>query len=546
MSVYESKFWLKYYDEGMPHEIKIPEEAVRDYFLRNVQKDPQKPYLYFRDMKLSYGMINTLSRKLANALKDKLGAKKGDRITFLLPNIPQHVIAIQAGYKSGTINVGLNPLYTLPELKQQITDCSSKICIVLSLFSEKAFALQKDPDCPLEKVIIVNPQGAPAVKGGDNCFDFDELIKEGEDTEPAVEIKPNDVAMLQYTGGTTGVSKGCCLTNRNILSMCVQHGNWVGAAIPVSEMKNLCVIPLFHVYGWNTNVNMTLLGGGSIVLVPQPDVNLILENINTHEPTVWCTIPRLVNELILHPQIAESKLKNIRGFFCGSAPLPVESIKRLKDISGAAVMEGYGSSETTNILTINPVNRAKIGSVGIPLPNTIIKIVDVDDSGKEMPLGEWGEIIASGPQVMKEYWNNPSETAMVFNNKGYLFTGDIGYMDDDGYIYIVDRKKDMIIRSGFNVYPRDVDEVLYTHPKIKEACTIGVPHELSGETVKSYVVLHSGETLTDEEIKAFCKSQLAAYKCPEFIEFTDEIPKTGIGKMDRKALRQIDLNKSKK
>ncbi len=465
MSVYESNFWLKFYDESMPKSITVTEEAVRDWFLRNVKKDPDKTYLYFRDVKLSYGMVNTLSRKFANAVSDKLGALKGDRIVFLMPNIPQHVIAIQAGYKAGTINVGLNPLYTVPELKQQINDCSAKICIVLSLFAQKAFELQKDPECCLEKVIIVNPQGAPEVKGGENCYDFDTLAKEGKDEEPAVDIKADDIAMLQYTGGTTGVSKGCCLSNRNILAMCAQHGYWVGAAIDISEMKNLCVIPLFHVYGWNTNVNMTLLGAGSIILVPQPDVDLVLENINKHEPTVWCTIPRLVNAMILHPDIANSKLKNIKGFFCGSAPLPVESIKKLKEISGAAVMEGYGSSETTNIITINPVNRPKIGSVGVPVPNTIIKIVDVDDSSKEMPLGESGEIIAKGPQIMKEYWNNPAETANVFTKDGFLLTGDIGYMDEDGYIFIVDRKKDMIIRSGFNVYPRDVDEVLYTHPK---------------------------------------------------------------------------------
>lgn len=227
MSVYESNFWLKYYDEQMPKEITVPDDAVKDWFIRNVKKRPDKTYLYFGDVQLSYGMVNTLSRKLANAFTDKLKAEKGDRIVFLLPNIPQHVIAIHAGYKSGTINVGLNPLYTFSELKQQINDCTSEICIVLSMFAEKAFALQKDPDCCLKKVVIVNPQGAPAVKGGDNCYDFDNLIKDGRDEEPSVEIKSDDVAMLQYTGGTTGVSKGCCLSNRNILSMCLQNGLWI-------------------------------------------------------------------------------------------------------------------------------------------------------------------------------------------------------------------------------------------------------------------------------------------------------------------------------
>lgn len=544
MSIYESQFWLKFYDETMPHKIDVPDDAVRDWFVKHVEKHPDKTYLYFRDMELSYGLVNTMARKLANAVSDSLGAVKGDRVVFLLPNIPQHIVAIQAGYKAGTINVGLNPLYTLPELKQQINDCSAEICIVLSVFADKAFALQQDKDCTLKKVIVVTPQGFPKPEMGDNCFDYNELMQSGRDEEPSVDIHADDIAMLQYTGGTTGVSKGCCLSNRNILSMSRQHGLWIAAAIDIPEMKNLCVIPLFHVYGWNTNVNMTMLGGGSIVLVPQPDVNLTLENINNHEPTVWCTIPRLVNDMIHHPEIKSSKLKNIKGFFCGSAPLPVESIKKLKEISGAAVMEGYGSSETTNIITINPVNRPKVGSVGVPIPNTIIKIVDVDDSSKEMPLGESGEIIAIGPQIMKEYWNNPGETANVFTSDGYLLTGDVGYMDDEGYIYIVDRKKDMIIRSGFNVYPRDIDEVLYTHPKVRDACTIGVPHEMAGETVKAYIVLKEGETLSVDEVKGFCKERLAAYKCPEFVEFTDDIPKTSIGKMDRKALREIDRSRN--
>lgn len=540
MSIYESKFWLKFYDETMPHEVEVPDDAVRDWFRKHAETYPDKTYLYFRDMELSYAVVNSMARKLANAISDSLGAVKGDRVVFLFPNIPQHVIAIQAGYKAGTINVGLNPLYTLPELKQQINDCSAEICIVLSLFAEKAFALQKDKDCTLKKVIVATPAGAPKPELGDNCFDFNELIQSGRDEEPSVSIHADDIAMLQYTGGTTGVSKGCCLSNRNILSMCRQHGLWLAAAIDVSKMKNLCVIPLFHVYGWNTNVNMTLLGGGSIILVPQPDVNLVLENINKHEPTVWCAIPRLINDMIHHPEIGSSKLKNIKGFFCGSAPLPVESIKQLKDLSGAAVMEGYGSSETTNIITINPVHRSKVGSVGVPIPNTIIKIVDVDDSSKEMPLGEPGEIIAKGPQIMKEYWNNKEETDNVLTSDGYLLTGDVGYMDDEGYIYIVDRKKDMIIRSGFNVYPRDIDEVLYTHPKVRDACTIGVPHEMAGETVKAYIVLKEGETLSEKEVKAYCKERLAAYKCPEFVQFTDNIPQTSIGKMDRKALREID------
>ncbi|HDP79743.1 MAG TPA: hypothetical protein ENN21_02755 [Spirochaetes bacterium] len=536
MSIYESRFWLKFYDEGVPRDVAVPEEPVRHFFNQHVERFPEKTYLYFRDAQFSYAEVNDRACRLANGLTG-LGAKKGDRVAFLMPNIPQHVVAIQAGYKAGTVNVGLNPLYTVPELKQQVNDCDARIMIVLSLFAEKAFALLRDPGCSLATVVVANPQGAEKVTADGQVYDFDDLVRGSSAAEPDVEILADDVAMLQYTGGTTGVSKGCCLTNRNITAMCRQHGLWIGNALPPEEMKNLCVIPLFHVYGWNTNVNMTMLGGGSIVLVPIPDPNLILQNINQHEPTVWCTVPQLINALIHHPETASSKLKNIRGFFSGSAPLPVEEIKRLKELSGAAVMEGYGSSETTNIITINPINRTKPGSVGVPIPNTIIKIMDVKTGEKEMPLGEPGEIVAKGPQIMKEYWQNPKETKIVFNEEGYLLTGDIGYMDEDGYIFIIDRKKDMIIRGGFNVYPRDIDEVIYQLPQVKEACTIGIPHPKSGETVKVFVILKEGGSLTAEEIEKHCRTQLAPYKVPEFIEFVDEIPKTGIGKYDRKVLK---------
>jgi len=537
MSVYEARFWLQSYDKGVPADIEVPDVPVRDFFRHNVKKFPDKPYLIFGDESLSYSQVNRYACRLANAMAS-LGVEKGDRVAFLMPNIPQHVIAMQAGYKAGTINVGLNPLYTVPELKQQVNDCGAKVMIVPAMFAEKAQSLQQDPDSSLETVIVINTGEAGGSHGREGIYDFDALVQHASAEEPDVAIHPDDVAMLQYTGGTTGVSKGCCLTNANILAMCRQHGEWIATACPPEQMRNLCVIPLFHVYGWNTNVNMTLFGGGTIILVPQPDPDLILKNINQHEPTVWCTVPRLVNALIHHPETPGSKLKNIKGFFCGSAPLPAEEIKRLKEISGAAVMEGYGSSETTNILSINPVAAPKIGSVGLPLPNTVIKIVDVEDGTREMPLGEPGEIIARGPQIMKEYWQNPKETEHVFNAEGYLFTGDIGYMDAEGHIFIVDRKKDMIIRSGFNVYPRDVDEVIYQLEQVRESCTVGVPHEKTGETVKTYIALKPGASLSAEAVQEHCKTQLAAYKIPEFIKFVDDVPKTGIGKFDRKALRE--------
>jgi len=536
MSLYEKRFWLKSYDKGVPHDIEIPERPVRDFFKENVRRFPDKPYLIYNETTLSYALVNDLACRLANGLS-KLGAKKGDSIAFIMPNIPEHVIAIQAGYKAGTFNVGLNPLYTVAELKHQINDCRATIVIVYSRLAQNALLLKEDSGCCLKKVVVVTPRGEAILPETDSVFDFNTLVENSSPGEPGVEILPDDIAMLQYTGGTTGLSKGCCLTNRNIMAMCRQHGTWIGKACPPEEMRNLCVIPLFHVYGWNTNVNMTLLGGGTIILVRKPDPDLILYNINRHQPTIWSAIPRFISELIYHPGILESKIGSIRVFFCGGAQLLKEDIQRIRELSGAAVMEGYGSSETTNILTINPVNRTKQGSVGLPLPNTVLKIVDVDTGRGEMPVGDSGEIVAKGPQVMEKYWNNPLETELAFTDDGYLYTGDIGYMDEDGFVFIVDRKKDLIIRSGTNVYPREIDEVLYQLDNIQEACTVGVSHEKTGETIKVFVVLKPETSLTVYQIREHCRKQLAAYKVPEFVEFVDEIPKTGIGKLDRKALR---------
>ncbi len=536
MSLYENRLWLKSYDPGVAHDVEVPDEPVRCFFKKNVEKFPDKTYLLFNETSLSYAEVNGLACRLANAL-ETLGGKKGDRIALLMPNIPEHVVAIQAGYKAGTVNVGLNPLYTVAELKQQINDSGARTIIVYSRLVKKALELQQDEECTLKTVIVATPRGEAKVTEGNDLFDFYNLVEKAACEEPGVDLSGDDMAMLQYTGGTTGVSKACVLTNRNIMAMCRQHGTWMGQACPPEEMRNLCVIPLFHVFGWNTNVNMTLLGGGTIILVPKPDPDLVLHNINRHLPTVWATIPRFVREFMDHPRVADSKIGGLKGLLCGGAPLSDQDVERFKALTDAAVIEGYGSSETTNILTLNPVGHPKPGSVGLPLPGTVLKIVDVETGRMEMPAGESGEIVARGPQVMGEYWNNPEETEAAFTDEGYLYTGDIGYMDDEGFFFIVDRKKDLIIRSGFNVYPREIDEVIYQMPSIQESCTVGVPHDITGETVKVFVVLKPGTRLTVYQIREFCRRNLAAYKVPEFVEFVDEIPKTGIGKFDRNALR---------
>jgi len=304
-------------------------------------------------------------------------------------------------------------------------------------------------------------------------------------------------------------------------------------------VRTLCAIPLNHIYGLNANFNIALYTAGTIVLVAQPTPDNLLDAIEKHRPNIFAAVPAMILGLNNHPRITEADITSLKGIFCGSAPLPVETMKRFEELTGGRIFEGYGLSETVNILTCNPVFKMrKAGSCGIAWPDTDLVVVDVETGTQVMPRGEMGELIARGPQIFREYWNNPEETNLVLRD-GWFYTGDIVTIDEDGFIFIVDRKKDMIICSGFNVYPRDVDEVLYAHPAILEACAVGVPDPKRGETVKAYVVLKEGQSLTAEEVIAHCRQSLAPYKVPTIVEFIDAIPRTSVGKADRKALRAM-------
>jgi long-chain acyl-CoA synthetase len=462
----------------------------------------------------------------------------------MAPNIPQYVIALQACFKIGALGVPTNPLYTVPEIKHQFSDSGTETVIVMAAFADKVITAMKNGGTPIKRIIAIQIKGSPVdLEQLPEVLDFDQVMASGEDKEPDVSLAPDDIALLQYTGGTTGISKACMLTNFNLVAMAYQLGNGVDIVVPSSEARTLAAIPVYHIYGFNCNINYCLYCGGSIVLVAQPTVENLLEAINKHEPNVFAAVPAMIIGLNNHPDTPGSKIRSIKGMFCGSAPLPVEAFKRFEELSGARITEGYGMSETSNIVTSNPFfTLRKIGSVGIPYPDVDIKIVDPDTGTREMPIGEPGELICQGPQIMKGYWQNPEETANTLRD-GWLYTGDIAYMDEDGFIFIVDRKKDMIIASGFNVFPRDVDEVLFAHPKVLEACTIGVPDPKRGETIKAYIVVKAGETLTEAEIIEHCQQSLAPYKVPKLVEFVSEVPRTSIGKVDRKELRRLELEK---
>ena len=532
--------WESLYDEGVPKNFDYPDYPLKYWFNKWADKHPDKPYLLMGDFQMNYKDANWTARKLANALLD-LGVKKGDRVAIMAPNVPHYVLSLQALYKIGAIEVPTNPLYTVPELDLQFTDSGTETVIVMAGFADKAIQLMKDSSSPVKRVIVFQVPSAPVeVEKGENIYDFNQLVIGASESEPDIEVLPTDIARLQYTGGTTGVPKGCVLTNEMIFSQAIRTSTWTSGGfklIPFDEMRTLCAIPLNHIYGFNANVNICLYTGGSIVLVALPTPDNLLEAIKRHSPNLFAAVPAMIIGLNNHPDIANSDITSLKGIFCGSAPLAVETMKEFERLTGGRILEGYGLSETINILTVNPVfTLRKYGSCGIVWPDTDLVVVDVETGTKVIPRGELGELIARGPQVITEYWQNPGETANAVRD-GWFYTGDIVYIDEDGFVFIVDRKKDMILCSGFNVYPRDVDEVLFAHPKVLEACTVGVPDPKRGETVKAFVVVKPGQTLTADEIIEHCRKSLAPYKVPTLVEFIDAVPRTSVGNPDRKVLQ---------
>lgn len=531
--------WFKLYDKGVPLSVITPPISIKQLFNHCAEENPERDHLIINDTKLSYGMVNLAARKIANSLRD-LGIKKGDRVAIMAPNVPQYVIAFEACAKLGAIVVPINPLAAVTEVHHYIKDSGAEAVIVVAAFAKAPIEVLKANDTPLKNVIVAQiPSNPIEIESGPGIHDFNEFAAAGDDSEPSVDIKPSDVLMLQYTGGTTGLSKGCVLTNSNMVAIAYQESYWMSPLLSFGEeLRCLAAAPMYHIYGFNMNVNINHVFGGAVIMVPQPTTANILEAINKHEPNLFPAVPTMLIGLNQHPDIGTSKIKSIRGVICGSAPLPVEAMKTFEALSGAVITEGYGLSETSNILTANPLQTVrKPGGVGLPFPGNDIRIVDLETGTKDMPLGESGEIIAKGPTIMREYWNNPAETAKTMPD-GWLFTGDIGYMDDDGHIFIVDRKKDMVLSSGFNVYPREIDELMYSHPKVLNACSFGVPDPKRGESLKLALVLKPGEELTEAEVRDFCKEHLSGYKVPQQVIFVDELPLTPVGKPDRKTLRQ--------
>ena len=558
----EERRWHKAYDEGVPPSIIYEELTLPEMLDSAAARFGHRPAITFQNATLTYSQLKNEVDRLATALA-ALGVAKGTRVAIQAPNLPQTVIAIFATLRAGGITVLTNPLYTGPEIEHQWNDAGATVAILMDfLYAGRVkqirgkvgiehYIIASIPEYlgfPLNilapwKLKKASPPMMAKVPEAPNVHHFRKLIRRTSPNPPKLEVGMDDVAMLQYTGGTTGVSKGAMLTHRNMSFNTQQTARW---ATGIEEGKDtwLGCMPYFHIYGVTISMLTPVYMGGHIVLIPNPrDVGAMIKNILKHRVTLMPAVPAMYNAINQYPGVDKLDLSSIKICNSGSAPLPVEVLQRFEDLTGAKISEGFGLTETSPLTHCNPVyGMRKTGSVGVPVSDTDAKLVDIEDGLTEMPIGVEGELLIRGPQVMKGYWNRPEATDEMIKD-GWLYTGDLATMDEDGYFRIVGRKKDMILCSGYNVYPDEVDRVLMGHPAVLEAATIGVPDERRGETVKSFIVLKPGAKVTSEDLVAYCRERLAAYKIPRLVEFRDSLPKSTVLKILRRELRDEEMAK---
>lgn len=572
-SVWQTPFW----PEGVSHtpgEYLFPvyhilEEAEKTY--------PDNVYTIFNGATRTYRQVKETADRIAAFLAGK-GIKKGERVAIFLPNLPQYPEIFFGIVRSGAVAVNCNPAYTAPELNHQLKDSGAKMVFCMDHPEYYANTVKAIVETDVETVIVCNitsylpsavtssKEALAALPKADKIepghLMFDDIVAQSDPVPPQITIDPeNDTAVMLYTGGTTGLPKGAELTHANFSYNTVVTYEWFRLSHqkgkpPEKLIKGdyhcgLGILPWYHSYGLSGALLITCYLGAKIICVPDPRAGNppftdVLQIVDKFRPTFMPAVPTIFVAFANHPELDKYDISSFMGCFSGGAPLPAEVCRQFEARTGGTIYESYGMTETAPGLCANPTfeETRKIGSIGFPFPGTDVKILDVHDPEREMPRGEDGELAVSGPQVMKGYWNRPDANAEVFrtiNGKRYFLTGDIGNIDEDGYITITDRKKDLILVGGFNVYPREVEDILFTNPKVELAAVIGVPDERSGESVKAFIKLKEGESATVDEIKAFCKENMAAYKRPREIEFRDEIPVSNVGKLLRRVLRDEEL-----
>lgn len=540
--VYEKKPWLKFYDSRIEEDVQIEHRSLYDFLQSAVTRYSGKIAFTFLGKTFSYEDTKNVTDQFAAALH-KDGFKKGDRLSIMLPNSPHYIFTLFGTFRLGGIAVQVNPMYVEREIEHVLNDSGSEYIVVLDALYPRIKKVQ--PNTALKKVIVVSFGGARGeLAEGDQYFD--EFLAKEENT-PEVDIDLlNDVALLQYTGGTTGLSKGVMLTHNNLLANFNQVCDFAYKACDnkPEDFKMITVLPMFHVYGLSSVALCGIREGANQIVLPKFDPKEVMETVKREKPFQMSGVPTMFFALNSQPGLEDSGFDEFYYVSCGGAPLPVEAAKVFEKRTGTKLLDGYGLSEAApTVIFSPPFLPRKFGSIGIPVQSTNVRIVHETDEGfVDAPVGEAGELIVKGPQVMKGYWNRPEDTAAVLKDE-WLFTGDIAKMDEDGYFYIVDRKKDMIIASGFNVYPSEIEEVLYQIEAVEEALVIGVPDPYRGETVKAYIKVKNGYSITEEEIKQFGKENLAPYKAPKEVEILPELPKSTVGKLLRRVLR--DQEKAK-
>jgi long-chain acyl-CoA synthetase len=546
--------WLNRYDDGVPQHIDYPEIPIHQFLIEAANKYSDSPCTIFKGAKITYAEMDEITNRLGAGLAS-IGISKGDRVGIYMPNTPQFVMAYFALLKLGAIVVAINPLYSPREIEHQVNDAGIEVMVVMSNYYNLIKEVQ--PKTKIRAVVVTNiketlspilaflftltkeKKGGFRIELAEGDHWMQDLINQHEaDDLPEVVVSPDDNALFQYSGGTTGVSKAAIAMHRNLVANALQVRLWMVGAEDGKETV-LMAIPLFHVYGMVAGMLFAICTGAGMVMVPNPrDLKDLLSNAQKYKTTIFPGVPTLYNAINNHPDVIAGKydLSSIKACISGSAPLMRETKEDFEALTGGKVFEGYGLSEAPTASHCNPlIGENRTGSIGLPLPDVDCRIVSLDDETTDLQSGEIGELVLKGPMVMKGYHNMPTETANALRD-GWLFTGDIARMDEDGYFYIVDRKKELIKPSGYQVWPREVEEVLAENPKVLEAGVAGVPDPYRGETVKAWIVLKPGESLTEEEVKSWSADRLAKYKIPTQIEFREELPKTTVGKVLRREL----------
>jgi long-chain acyl-CoA synthetase len=553
--------WLASYDPDVPHEIAIEDVTLPAMLERAASEHAGRTALIFMNARLSYAELKDHVDRFATALAG-LGVTKGGRVAVQLPNLPQTVIAYHAVVRLGAQVVLTNPLYTPREIEEQWIDAGCTVAVVMDFVFEQKIRANRHRLPVKEYVVASIPEylrfplnllaplklrrARPApmwarVAPGPGIHFFKDLVTRTAAAAPSVVVGMDDLAVLQYTGGTTGVSKGAMLSHRNLSANVQQISAWLPMLKPGVEVM-LTALPIFHAFGMSVCMNFPIRIGAAMAIIPNPrDIPGLIDAMEKHRVTVAPLTPAHFNAIAQAPGIERRDLTSIRVCTSGSAPLSLDVLERFERLTGSRICEGFGLTETSPLTHVNPMQGTrKVGTVGVPVPNTDARIVDAETGTTEMPLGEPGELLVRGPQVMVGYWNNPGETAATIRD-GWLHTGDLAAMDADGYFTIVGRKKEMIDAAGYKVYPDEVDRVLMSHPAVLEAATIGVPDPKRGETVKSFVVLKPGRRASAEELITHCRENLAAYKVPRALEFRAELPKSAILKILRRELRAEEI-----